>query len=70
MVIARVGGIDAIQAADVGGASPVGCLHVAACLVFADVLDRSSLNDAEARWSVKPHMEPEILAECHGGATA
>jgi hypothetical protein len=70
VVIARVGGIDAIQAADVSGASPVGCLHVAACLVFADVLDRSALNDAEARWSVKPHMEPEVLAQCHGGATA
>ena len=70
MVMTRVGGVGAVQAADVSGAGPVGRVHVTAGLLRADALDLGALNDAEAWRPVKPHVEPAVIAEHHRGASA
>src|ERR1700689_4017807 len=70
MVVTRVGGVGAVQAADVGGARPVGRLHVAAGILLADALDRGALHDAEAGRAVEPHVEAAVLAEHHRRAAA
>src|ERR1700691_6530494 len=70
MVVTRVGGVGAVQAADVGGARPVGRLHVAAGILLAAALDRGALHDAEAGRAVEPHVEAAVLAEHHRRAAA
>src|SRR6185312_6866605 len=65
-----VGRVDTVQAPNVGGAGPVGRLHVSAGLLLADALDRGALDDPAVRRAVQPDVEAAVPAEYHRSGPA